>query len=66
MRIREYIRQRVDASVREQIQQWEGNIVEDNVENVQQDDSSKKLMDSVMEDDEEWAVPVQNSGRNAR
>jgi len=44
MRIREYIRQRVDASVREQIQQWEGDIVEDNVENVQQDDSSNNPM----------------------
>ena len=57
MRIREYIRQRVDASVREQIQQWEGDIVEDNVENVQQDDSSNNPFNSVMEDDEAWAVP---------
>ena len=57
MRIREYIRQRVDASVWEQIQQWEGNIVEDNVENVQQDDSSNNPLNSVMEDDEEWALP---------
>ena len=57
MRIREYIRQRVDASVCEQIQQWEGNIVKDNMENVQQDDSSNNPMNSLMEDDEEWALP---------
>ena len=61
MRIREYIRQRVDASVREQ---WEGNIVEDNVENVQQDDSSNNPLNSVMEDDEEWALSLATQSGN--